>query len=136
MIENTDLQDLKFDNPEYDIEESDWSSDSFDGKGNLGKPDTPGLSAEMMQKVMDQLPRFIAARINEIVDLISETEDGASGADQIGATPIPGGTATTVQGILDEIGAGIGGGVRVLTGTAAPTSSQGSDGDIYVQYVT
>lgn len=34
--------------------------------------------------------------------------DGSSGADLIGATPLPGGTANTVQGVLEEIDVAIG----------------------------
>jgi len=77
---------------------------SFYGKGNYGQPDRPGLSTADMQKVMDEIARtIIAPRINEIIDDLVAIVDGASGADNIGATPITGGTANTVQGILEEI---------------------------------
>lgn len=72
------------------------------------------------------------------IDDLLATTDGASGADQIGATALTGGTATTVQGILEELKAAIGGGgggsVTINSGTAAP--SGGSDGDVYIQYAS
>lgn len=117
-----------------------WDNSSeFSGKGNYGQQDVPGLSVADMQKVMDELPRYIASRVNEMIDDLLATTDGASGADQIGATALTGGTATTVQGILEELKAAIGGGggggsVTINSGTAAP--SGGSDGDVYIQYAS
>lgn len=117
-----------------------WDNSSeFSGKGNYGQQDVPGLSVADMQKVMDELPRYIASRVNEMIDDLLATTDGASGADQIGATALTGGTATTVQGILEELKAAIGGGggggsVTINSGTAAPTG--GSNGDVYIQYAS
>lgn len=117
-----------------------WDNSSeFSGKGNYGQQDVPGLSVADMQKVMDELPRYIASRVNEMIDDLLATTDGASGADQIGATALTGGTATTVQGILEELKAAIGGGggggsVTINSGTSAPTG--GNDGDVYIQYAS
>lgn len=83
-----------------------WDNPASDfyGKGNYGKADRPGLSTANMQKVMDEIARtIIAPRINQIIDDLLAYTDSASGADNIGATPVTGGTASTVQGILEEI---------------------------------
>lgn len=101
-----------------------WDNPSSDfyGHGNYGKADRPGLSTENMQKVMDENGRtIIAPRINSIIDDLTSTTDGASGADQIGATSITGGTAETVQGILEELAMG-----GVVTGV-----TPGSYGHLY-----
>lgn len=86
-----------------------WDNPSSDfyGHGNYGQPDRPGLSTANMQKVMDENGRtIIAPRINQIIDDLVATTDGASGADNIGATALTGGTATNVQGILEELADG------------------------------
>ena len=101
-------------------------SSSFYGKGNYGQPDRPGLTTDAMQKVMDEIPRtMIAPAINGLIDDLSSTDDGASGADNIGATPITGGTANSVQGILEELAMG---GVEtgVTPGTYGGTNSTAS----------
>lgn len=87
-----------------DPEGWDNTASSFYGKGNYGKPDRPGLSTAEMQKVMDEIPRtVIAPAFNGLIDDLVKYVDGQSGADNIGATPVTGGTANTVQGILEEI---------------------------------
>ena len=86
-----------------------WDNPASDfyGKGNYGKPDRPGYTTADMQKVLDEISRtIIAPRINAIIDDLVAYVDSASGADQIGATPITGGTATTVQGIIEELANG------------------------------
>ena len=87
-----------------DPEGWDNPASSFYGKGNYGKPDRPGLPTAEMQKVMDEIPRtVIAPAVNGLIDDLVTYIDGGSGADNIGATPVTGGTAHTVQGILEEI---------------------------------
>ena len=106
------INNRKFTDPEG------WNNpaSSFYGKGNYGKPDRPGLSTEDMQKVLDEIPRtVIAPTINGIIDDLTSTTDGSSGADNIGATAVSGGSATTVQGILEEI---VGGGTNLHAATA------------------
>lgn len=126
------LQDDKFIYPQA------WDNTSeFNGMGNFGKPDTPGLSTVEMQKVMDELPRYIAARINMLVDDLLAHTDGESGADQIGATAISGLSGNTVQALLESLANAIsqaGGGTTITYGTSAP--SGGSNGDVYIQYTT
>lgn len=115
----------KFVNPEV------WDNTSdFDGIGNFGMADTPGLTAAEQQKVMDILPRRIATRINEIIDALASVVDGDSGADSIGITPVAGSDAATVQALLEEIANG--NKTKIAHGTAEPTG--GSDGDVYIQH--
>lgn len=73
------------------------------GKGNVGKPDTPGYSTAEMQRVMDEIPReVIVPAFNALVnDLNGGDAAGSSGA-QVPAT-LPDGTASTVQGVLDAL---------------------------------
>ena len=87
-----------------DPEGWDNTASSFYGKGNYGQPDRPGLSTAEMQKVMDEIPRtVIAPAFNGLIDDLVKYVDGQSGADNIGATPVSGGSSHTVQGILEEI---------------------------------
>ena len=115
------LNSKKFINPEA------WDTSSeFNGLGNFGKADVPGLDTGNMQKVMDELPRRIAAKINDIIDEIG----GTDGAKSVGLTAIDGLEASTVQDALATLASGRG--IKVAHGTAAPTG--GSDGDIYIQH--
>ena len=39
------------------------------GRGNLGKPDTPGVSTEEMQRILDEIPReVIVPKFNALID--------------------------------------------------------------------
>ena len=73
------------------------------GRGNLGRPDTPGVSAAEMQRSLDELPReVLAPAFNELARQLEED----TGAAQLGAVPpdgLPAGTARTVQGALDAL---------------------------------
>lgn len=43
------------------------------GKGNVGKPDTPGFSTAEMQRVMDEIPREVIVPIfNQLVTALNE----------------------------------------------------------------
>ncbi len=100
-----------------------WDNPASDfyGKGNYGKPDRPGYTTEEMQKVLDEISRtIIAPRINQIIDDLVAYVDSASGADNIGATPLTGGTAHTVQGIIEELA---GGTVPVAKATQADSAT-------------
>lgn len=45
------------------------------GKGNVGKPDTPGYSTAEMQRVMDEIPREVIVPIfNQLVTALNEME--------------------------------------------------------------
>ena len=42
------------------------------GKGNVGKPDTPGYSTAEMQRVMDEIPREVIVPIfNQLVTALN-----------------------------------------------------------------
>lgn len=42
------------------------------GKGNMGQPDTPGVSADEMKRIMDELVReVVVPKFNKLVDAIS-----------------------------------------------------------------
>lgn len=67
------------------------------GKGNLGRPDTPGVTAEEMQRILDELPReVIIPKFNTLIDALEDTAAAAS----LGAAE--GEAATTVQAALDD----------------------------------
>lgn len=68
------------------------------------RPDTASNQAETVKGWFDDLNvNFIIPAISGVVDDLVAVADGASGADQIGATAIISGGATTVQGILDQM---------------------------------
>lgn len=47
------------------ITSSDW-----DGKGNVGKPDTPSLTVQEMQQLLDELPNILKTKFNALCDAI------------------------------------------------------------------
>jgi hypothetical protein len=66
--------------------------------------DTPPLTAAQLKAFFDgRGDNELKTSINGIVDDLSATTDGSSGADQIGATPVKDGGAETVQGVLEEL---------------------------------
>ena len=68
------------------------------GKGNLGRPDTPGVTAAEMQRILDELPReVIVPAFNGLVAALAD----AAGAADLGARA-PDGGASTVQAQLDS----------------------------------
>ena len=67
-------------------------------------PNAYGLSADQLKAFFDSRgDNEIKDSINGICDDLTATTDGSSGADNIGATAVTGGTATTVQGVMEEI---------------------------------
>lgn len=44
------------------------------GKGNVGQPDTPGLTTAEMQAVMDSLPNLAIEKHNELVDALNDVK--------------------------------------------------------------
>lgn len=70
------------------------------GKGNVGQPDTPGLTTAKMQEVMDSLPNLAIDKFNELIDALN---DGTA-AVNMGATVPDGITAQpNVQSILNAM---------------------------------
>jgi len=57
------------------------------GKGNVGRPDTPGVSTAEMQRIMDELPReVLAPAFNELAgQLEAETAAAAKHVRGCGA---------------------------------------------------
>lgn len=75
----------------------------MDGKGNLGQPDTPGVSTMEMQRILDELPREVLAPAhNQLADQLEAADAAAS----LGAAPpesLPEGTSATVQGVIEAV---------------------------------
>ena len=70
------------------------------GKGNVGQPDTPGLTTAEMQEVMDSLPNLAIDKFNELVDALNDTKAATS----MGAEVPTGITAqNNVQSILNAM---------------------------------
>ena len=67
-------------------------------------PDTLTGTAAQNKSIFDELPEFIAETYNDTVDKLTSDTSGSSGADNVGASEIAPGGATTVQGILNELG--------------------------------
>jgi hypothetical protein len=70
-----------------------------DLKSNVYSPTKPESEAAIRKQIDDSIQEVFD---NVTTPLIS-IADGASGADNVGATPISGGTANTVQGVLEEL---------------------------------
>ena len=73
------------------------------GKGNVGRPDTPGVSTAEMQRIMDEIPReIIVPAFNELSDeLIAETAAASLGAQVVEGLPEE--TPATVQGVMEAL---------------------------------
>ncbi|WP_418718257.1 hypothetical protein [Candidatus Allofournierella merdipullorum] len=73
------------------------------GKGNLGRPDTPGVDTAEMQRILDELPReVIVPAFNRLVGQL----EAQSAAASLGAAPpesVPEDTPATVQGVLEAV---------------------------------
>lgn len=71
------------------------------GKGNVGQPDTPLLSATEMQEQMDSLPNLAIDKFNAFLDELALPE----AAQDIGCTPPYGifPTANTIYSVLTAI---------------------------------
>ena len=70
------------------------------GKGNVGQPDTPGLTTAEMQEQMDSLPNLAIDKFNDLIDALNDTKAATS----IGAEVPPGVIAqNNVQSILNAM---------------------------------
>jgi hypothetical protein len=77
---------------------------SFTGNEIEGLDDEPTLTAEELKDKFDAAAKnVIMPAVNGVINTLGAITDGASGADNVGATPIAGGTANTTQGILEEL---------------------------------
>ena len=71
------------------------------GKGNLGRPDTPGVDTAEMQRILDELPReVIAPAFNRLAEQL-EAENAASALGASVPGSLPEDTPATVQGVLE-----------------------------------
>ena len=67
-------------------------------------PSSDGVTAEQLKNIFDgRTDQEIKTSINGIINGLTATTDGASGADNVGATPLKDGGAETVQGQLEEL---------------------------------
>ena len=82
------------------IEDSDLK-----GKGNVGRPDTPGVDTAEMQRILDEIPReVIVPAFNALVDALNK----GTGADGITVTVpsgLPAETANNLNAVLAALGA-------------------------------
>ena len=70
------------------------------GKGNVGQPDTPGLTTAEMQEQMDSLPNLAIDKFNDLIDALNDTKAATS----MGAEVPTGITAqNNVQSILNAM---------------------------------
>ena len=73
------------------------------GKGNVGRPDTPGVTTAEMQRIMDELPReVIVPAFNELAGQL-EAETAAAGLGAALPADLPAVTPKTVQGLLEAV---------------------------------
>ena len=71
------------------------------GKGNLGRPDTPGVDTAEMQRILDELPReVIVPAFNRLAEQL-EAENAASALGASVPGSLPEDTPATVQGVLE-----------------------------------
>lgn len=73
------------------------------GKGNVGRPDTPGVTTAEMQRILDEIPReVIVPAFNALVDALNS----GTAAGSFGATfpvELPGGETGTIQDVLNAL---------------------------------
>lgn len=82
------------------------TEDDLQGKGNLGRPDTPGVDTTEMQRILDELPREV---IVPAFNRLAEQLEAADAAASLGARPpegLPEDTPATAQGVLEAVQAG------------------------------
>lgn len=73
------------------------------GKGNLGRPDTPGVDTAEMQRILDELPReVIVPAFNRLADQL-EAADAAASLGAARPESLSEDTPATVQGVLEAI---------------------------------
>lgn len=81
------------------IEDSDLK-----GKGNVGRPDTPGVDTAEMQRILDEIPReVIVPAFNALVDSLNKG-GGADGITVNVPDGVPEGTANNLNAVLAALG--------------------------------
>lgn len=70
------------------------------GKGNVGRPDTPGVSTAEMQRIMDEIPReVIIPAFNALIDALADKTSAAT----LGITAPTGIVGSTVQEVVNAL---------------------------------
>lgn len=70
------------------------------GKGNVGRPDTPGVSTAEMQRIMDEIPReVIIPAFNTLIDALADKTSAAT----LGITAPAGIAGSTVQEVVNAL---------------------------------
>ena len=70
------------------------------GKGNVGRPDTPGVSTAEMQRIMDEIPReVIIPAFNALIDALADKTSAAT----LGITAPAGIAGSTVQEVVNAL---------------------------------
>lgn len=72
------------------------------GKGNVGRPDTPGVTTAEMQRILDEIPReVIVPALNALIDALGAQD----AAENLGAVMPKGLTekGNTVQSVLNAL---------------------------------
>ena len=70
------------------------------GKGNVGRPDTPGVSTAEMQRIMDEIPReVIIPAFNALIDALADKTSAAT----LGITAPAGIVGNTVQEVVNAL---------------------------------
>lgn len=69
--------------------------------------DRPAYTAAEIKAKFDSRANELKATLNGLIDDLQATTDGASGADNIGATTVGSLSGTTVQAILEELNTAI-----------------------------
>lgn len=76
------------------------------GKGNVGKPDTPGVSTAEMQRILDEIPReVIVPAFNALGDQLEASDAAVQLGAAIPGSPgeLPENTKHTVQNVMEAL---------------------------------
>ena len=76
------------------------TEEELSGKGVIGQPDVPGLSAQEMQEKVEEIPRYIIERYNELVEWL--LENGATQED-LENIVVAAGAVTSVFGRMGTV---------------------------------
>lgn len=73
------------------------------GKGNVGRPDTPGVSTAEMQRILDEIPReVIVPAFNALIAALNSGNVAAEFGAQV-PSQLPNDTESNVQGVVNAL---------------------------------
>ena len=73
------------------------------GKGNVGKPDVPGVSTAEMQRILDEIPReVIVPAFNALIAALNSENVAAEFGAQV-PSQLPVDVESTVQGVVNAL---------------------------------